>query len=264
MSKKYSPIFVSNDQCNITNWLPESNNKMTNMKTDSWYDAKYYENPIQNNNDRSCGIDLGICSFVTIYSPNKIYSMGNEVIHDRSIVNLHKKIDSITYRLKFEKLNPRKKGKLRRGLKKYQDVIFNKMADMHYKIINYLINTFDNVYIGKFNENDILNNTDVNPETKRILLELKPQLFIQRLKETGSARGLNVVEINEYLSTKTCSNCGKTWAIEDSQSNLPLCGQGMINHIGKNKIYDCSCGIIVDRDINSAKTHLKIGLVTNH
>lgn len=54
---------------------------------------------------------------------------------------------------------------------------------------------------------------------------------------------MQVSFVSEYQTTITCSNCGK------------------INRIGDKKIHKCSCGMIADRDENSAKTHLKLGIM---
>jgi transposase len=51
-----------------------------------------------------------------------------------------------------------------------------------------------------------------------------------------------VTEISEYLTTKTCSNCGN------------------LNELGKKKIHECKCKMYADRHENSAKNHLKLGL----
>ena len=80
--KMYSPIFVSNKECHVTNWMPETNKKPSNLNTNSWFDAKCYDNPntIYKNKSLtlddfayycdearyyneilpSCGIDMGI------------------------------------------------------------------------------------------------------------------------------------------------------------------------------------------------------------
>ena len=75
-----------------------------------------------------------------------------------------------------------------------------------------------------------------------MIVVLSPYLFRQRLIYMGNKYGSMVYEVDEYLTTKTCSNCGK------------------INEIGKSKIHKCKCGMTADRDENSAKNHLKIGL----
>ena len=78
---------------------------------------------------------------------------------------------------------------------------------------------------------------------KRMLGVLSPYLFRQRLIHMGYKYGCWIYEENEYLTTQTCSNCGKTY------------------QLGRSKIYKCStCKMLADRDENAAKNILKVGL----
>ena len=116
---------------------------------------------------------------------------------------------------------------------------------MHYKVAHELVNTFDNIYIGKLSTRKILsrNNKLISKMTKRMLATMSPYLFRQVLQYMGFKYGCNVEEVSEFQTTITCSNCGR------------------INRIGKSKEHVCKCGMKADRDENSAKTHLKIGIM---
>ena len=71
---------------------------------------------------------------------------------------------------------------------------------------------------------------------------LSPYKFRQILKYMGYKYGCQVIEVDEYMTTKTCSNCGR------------------IKDIGGSKVYDCECGMTADRDENSAKSIMKKGI----
>ncbi|AEQ60984.1 putative transposase [Acanthamoeba castellanii mamavirus] len=119
------------------------------------------------------------------------------------------------------------------------------MKDMHYKVSHELVHTFDKICIGKLNVKSILSkaNTVLKSALKRKLATLSFYRFTQRLTHMGYKYGTEVVNVNEYLTTKTCSNCGK------------------IKDLGASKIYECeSCGMYADRDENAAKNILKVGL----
>ena len=58
----------------------------------------------------------------------------------------------------------------------------------------------------------------------------------------GYKYGTKVTEGTEFLTTKTCSNCGRQ------------------NELGPNKVHKCKCGMDADRDENAAKNILKNGL----
>ena len=72
---------------------------------------------------------------------------------------------------------------------------------------------------------------------------LAPYMFRQRLIHMGYKYGCWVYEEDEYMTTQTCSNCGSPYKI------------------GGSKIYKCPCcGMEADRDENSGKNILKVGL----
>ena len=231
---------------------------------------KEYRNAIVSD----CGIDLGIRTFVTTYSGANVVSIGNNLY--KKVKKYHRKIDKINELLSIKEkevfvnkkivvkkkikakgetkivkqtkryLVPKKinRRKLKRGLRKYHKKITDMVRDLHFKSANYLVNHYDNIYIGKLSTKSILsrNNKKITKRTKRMIGVLAPYLFRQRLAYMGNKYGSFVGEVDEYLTTKTCCNCGR------------------INEIGSSKTHKCKCGMNADRDENSAKTHLKIGL----
>ena len=141
------------------------------------------------------------------------------------------------------KIPPRRK--LLKGLRKYHSKIKNQINDMHYKAAHLLVKEYSHIYIGKLSTSSILSkeNKTISKYSKRMLQTLSPYKFRQTLRHMGNKNGCKVVEVSEYMTTRTCSSCGN------------------INNIGDSKIHKCSCGMETDRDINSAKTHLKLGIV---
>ncbi len=219
------------------------------------------------NTKRSCGIDLGVRGFVSIYSENTTYSICEEAYNNPAIKKLTKKIDKINQLLNLKEKDQliykrrKENGKiikdveyktinrksLKKALRKYNRRIRNKIKDMHYKVAHLIVNTFDKVCIGKLNTKKILskNNITISSATKRTIGILSPYTFRQILKHMGNKYGAEVFEINEYLTTKTCSNCGT------------------LNELGKKKKHICKCGMRADRDENAAKNMLKIGILEN-
>jgi len=211
----------------------------------------------------SCGIDLGIRSFITGYSDEGVITMCNDSKNSKQLQNYHRKIDKINELLQLEdkvqiitpiqkenrelivhtKVKILKRNKLLKGLRKYNKKIRNMITDMHYKVSQELTNKYDEIYIGKLSTKNILsrNNKSLSKENKRMIGVLSPYMFRQRLKYMGHKYGCEVTEVNEYKTTKTCSNCGRE------------------KEMGKLKIYECRCGMIADRDENAAKNILKVG-----
>ena len=134
--------------------------------------------------------------------------------------------------------------KLLIALRKYHKKITDAVTDMHFKTSHRLVNEFGNIAIGKLSTSSILsrNNKTISRRTKRMLQTLAPYKFRQRLMHMGNKYGCHVREVDEYLTTKTCSNCGN------------------IKEMGSKKVYKCRCGMETGRDENSAKTHMKLGI----
>ena len=215
----------------------------------------------------SCGIDLGVRSFVTGYSNEGVISMCNDSKNNQKLQNYHQKIDKINELLQKEdtvqvitttqkegeeqvehlKIKVLNRGKLLKGLRKYNKKKTDLVKDMHYKVSHILVNKYDEIYIGKLSTKSILsrNNKSLTKENKRMIGVLSPHMFRQRLKYMGHKYGCKVTEVSEYKTTKTCSKCGNE------------------KDLGKMKIYECKCGMIADRDENAAKNILKVGTREN-
>ncbi|AEQ33346.1 transposase [Megavirus chiliensis] len=191
-------------------------------------------------NDLDCGIDLGVRTFATVYSRNNVVTIGNKF---KKIDSCHKKIDKINELLDSDN----NKCKLRKAKRKYYRRIKDIITDMHYKSAYYLVTNYDNIHIGKLSTKGILskNNKKISRHTKRMVGVLSPYLFRQRLNHMAHKYGATVFEVNEYLTTKTCSNCGK------------------INELEAKKVHKCKCGMKTDRDVNAAKNILKVGYQYN-
>lgn len=229
------------------------------------------EDRISNNQDG--GVDLGVRTFATLYSNNKVVSIGNDLY--KKVKKYHKKIDKINELLQIpsgqretfvqrktvnkrlsddlkeiiteisEDMVPKKikRTSLKRALRKYHRKIKNMVRDLHFKAAHFLVTNFDSIYIGKLSTKKILskNNTKITKRTKRMVGVLSPYLFRQRLKYMGNKYGIDVSEENEYMTTVTCPNCGR------------------INYIGRKKEHKCRCGMETDRDVASGKNLLKVG-----
>ena len=202
-----------------------------------------YKNDDDNKNEY-ISLDPGIRSFLTGYTKTQDITIGENLT---SQLKKHlNKIDKIN----SKGLNPKLQKKLE--AKQYYR-INNKVDDMHWKVIKYLINNNKNILIGNLSTKDIVkNNTsnNLNKNTKRTALLMKLYQFKQRLEYKCGINKTSYAEIDESYTSKTCSSCG------NYKKNL-----------GGNKIYKCDkCDIKINRDINGAKNILingiKSGLVT--
>jgi hypothetical protein len=213
---------------------------------------------VRNNVDNiECGIDLGFRTFATVYSENQCEAICDDpyAIFD----NCFKKIQSIQNKLSAKhpkllnsrnkprnKYNGRKRSNLKRGLRKYYKRIQDLVKDLHFKSSYTLVNKYLKIYIGKISVKNILRrksggkkNSQLSKKNKRICSALSPYSFIERLKYMGKKYGVEIIPVSEYLTTKTCSSCGRK------------------NELGKSKYHICHCGMRTERDINAAKNMIK-------
>lgn len=69
------------------------------------------------------------------------------------------------------------------------------------------------------------------------------------LRYKAIARGAIFVDVSEYLSTQTCSDCGSVGGPKGTE------GLGM-------REWTCGCGAVHDRDVNAARNILRLGCET--
>ena len=183
----------------------------------------------QNENEKEIiSIDPGIRTFITGISENEVIKIGNNV-SDR-IQNYLNRIDILNkYKNKINKLKEQK----------YNKKIQNLVDELHWKSINYLTSNYKNIFIGDLSSKNISCNktSNISKLTKRVAYKLSFYKFRMRLQLRCEANNLNYKMINEYYTSKMCSNCG------NYNENL-----------GSNKIYNCNnCKNIIDRDINGCR-----------
>ena len=111
-------------------------------KTNSFYFIvpKNKQTQKKNNISDTVGIDIGIKTFATCFSNNKISEIGQN-IKSKLITSL-KKIDNINNN------NLLSEAKQKKIEHKYNTKIKNKIDDLHWKSINYLTNNFKTIKIG--------------------------------------------------------------------------------------------------------------------
>ena len=172
-------------------------------------------------------IDPGTRTFLTCYTDNLVYEIGSNMYN---VIKEHLiKIDTLNA---SQLSNSRK----RKAINKRYTKIDNLINELHWKAINFLTGHYDTILIGNLSTKSIGQN-DLHPLVKRVATEMKLYVFRERLKYKCSVKSLDYKLVNEYLTTKMCSNC--------SHIN---------NNIGRSETYDCpKCKNILGRDINAAK-----------
>lgn len=179
-----------------------------------------------------CGIDLGVRTFATsIDNENYVKEMGKN-LSKKIIVNFER-IDRAQELRNNKIINKKKYHKM---LDINYKKIKNKIKELEYKIANYYCRRYNIIHIGKVSTSSIKRQKTTPKIVKRLMNQMSFYKFIEILKHKGEEYNTKIVLINEYNTTKECSNCGY-----------------IKNDVGSDKIYKCdSCNYIIDRDVNSA------------
>jgi len=184
-------------------------------------------------NKGSISLDSGIKTFQTGFSSkNYCIKLGNEPITKLSrLKSRTDKLSSLISTCKDKSI----KELLSSKLKRTNLAIRNKVDDMHWKIINYLITTHSNIILCDFQSKSI--SSKAYSKTNRNLNLLSHYKFKLRLEYKCKANGCELDIVNESYTSKLCSNCGYC------KDNLKL-----------SRVYKCNqCKSIIDRDINGAR-----------
>ena len=230
-------------ECKSNKWIEyklEKNKKSKSIKLH--YDSKTDtyslfvpkdEKPVKSSADKNsfASLDAGIRTFMSCITNDQAIQFGTKMY--RKISNLLLDIDIINNDIFLSK---RKKRKL---IMKIYNRINNIVDEMHWKIINYLTNTYERIYIGILNMKDVVNNETsvIGNMSKRVGLMMKHFQFRQRLIFKCKSKRIQCIEVNERYTSKTCSVCG-----------------GYKKDLGSNKTYDCdSCNNLMDRDMNASR-----------
>lgn len=225
---KNYPIFIVRTKEKI----PENFTTLTITKNKNIYFAcftiDYEENKMKKDRE-TLSIDLGVKTLVSgITTDNKII-----------------KVDKFSHYTKHLDLLRSKRDRCKKGSRRYKkyNLVFhrelrrykNRVGDYMHKVSNWLVEKLDyNLVIGNLNlKNMKSNQTWFN---KILLNEWRVGKFVEMLSYKSVKYGKEFYKVDESYTSKTCFKCGR---IKD---DLKL----------SDRIYKCSCGYIMDRDINGA------------
>jgi len=191
---------------------------------------KFNNKIIENKKENLISLDPGLRTFMTCVSETKVTEIGTNVnkIIGKDILNLAK--------IKSKNISKKKKKKKTKRLTKY---ISNKVDDLHWKSINYLVKNYNTVLLGDMSANSIVRNKTsiLRPIQKTACLRTKYYQFRQRLEYKCLANKVNYALVNEKNTSQACSICGN-----------------IKTDLGASKIYKCiKCNSELNRDINGAR-----------
>ena len=193
--------------------------------------------------DKVCGIDPGLRSFCTIYDKQNILEINQNRAYLKALNN---KIQI----LKAKRLRPRneidvlKKRRQKRHFNKIEKKKIDYTNSVHWATINFLLKNYDTILLGDIKSHDIVKK-GFNKSNNQEFNDLKFYVFKQRLIYKAGLANKFIKLVNEFNTTKCCSNCG----------NLNHC-------VGSSEIYNCNkCNLTCGRDSNAAKNILLKGIL---
>ncbi len=206
------------------------------------YDVYHLRIPIDTNPtkqktiSRVIGIDPGISTFLSCYTPDK------SVIIKQT--NAYAKVIKLQARLRVLR-NKRKRKRIRkRVLLKLERRKANVINELHWQSINYLVKNYDLIFLEQFDSQECVKGSK-HKALNRKINDLKPYQFRTRLVYKAGLNGKLVQIVKAHNTTKTCSNCG-------SIRQMTLA----------DRTYDCKkCNYVLDRDLNAGKNILLKGLL---
>jgi len=177
-----------------------------------------------NNNKEFISIDPGINTFLTCLTSKNICKIG---------INIKKYMtDNLNNIDKLSKINNKLSRKIINRLKLKS---YNKVTDLHWKSISYLIKKLKckNILIGNWSTKDISSNKgNLGKIYKRIASNIRFYEFLQKLKFKCDENHVNLKITDESFTSKICSLCG------------------VESKIRSDRTLSCKCNLNLDRDIN--------------
>jgi transposase len=191
-----------------------------------------FENPVY----KSVFLDPGVRSFQTFYSPDGICGkIGNDALNSK-LQKLAKRHDDLWWGADRKGVASKTKKNLRARCATIRHKIKNCVDDLHWQTCSFLCNTFQNIFLPRFEVSNMVKDSPLGSAVTRKLLQLSHGKFRMRLLQYAKTKHRNVYLVGEEYTTKTCGRCGHLQEMEG------------------RKVYDCrSCGERIDRDYNGAR-----------
>jgi hypothetical protein len=239
-SSKLGKIVKSVPQINYKNDIEKVSIIKYDIKKDIFYMYIRKKVEIKSNNikeQKIISLDPGLRTFMSGISNDHTIEFASNLKH--KFIKYFNKIDGIK---KNNNIHNKKKH-----LTKYDNYLSDYIKDVHWQIVNILTTKYTHIFLGNFSTKNMVEDNKSSKLNKRIANALKLYQFRERLKYKCIIRDCKLKIIDEYNTSKCCSNCGN-----------------IKQDLKANKIYECiKCNCIYDRDLNASKNILIKGLNIN-
>lgn len=187
------------------------------------------------NKNKIISLDPGHKTFLTGLTNDSLLEIGKNV--DKKIKKRLIKMDKI-------KKQKRKRVKNKRKyLLKHEKKLANYVNNLHWQTVNYLTSNYSHILLGNYSTKSMVESNNIYKMNKRIGSSLKFYQFREKLIYKSIIRNCKFSLIDEFNTTKSCSNCST------------------LNDIGSSREYKCKqCLHLYTRDTNSCKNILLRGI----
>ena len=191
-------------------------------------------------------LDPGLRTFQTTYDPSgTIGSLGrNTGLILRPMARKVSRLQS-----EMTRVNHRRRYSMHQRCSSLRTKMTNIIADLHWKVANYLCRHYENILLPKFETKPMVakHGRILTKNGAYILLRLSHYRFRQRLQHKAVEHGSRVIICNEAYTTRTCGNCGI-----------------INNNVGASEVFTCPhCKYGINRDINGSRNILLKYLTEN-
>jgi putative transposase len=179
----------------------------------------------RNKDNSFISIDPGIRTFLTCISNDK---------HIEVCTNMYGTLKKL--------LNKIDKVKKNKNKVKYRLKLKNKVTDLHWKSINFLMNqNKSTIVIGNWSTKQCVSKKGtLNKMLKRVCLSLRYYEFLMKLRYKSNYNNISLKIQDESYTSKLCSTCGT-----------------INNKLGSSKVFNClTCKTTHDRDVNACRNIL--------
>jgi putative transposase len=178
------------------------------------------------------GIDVGISHFLTTSDGEHI---ANPNFLKAELPKLRKQQRSVSRKTKLGK----NRRKAVRKVQKTHTKIKNVRREFHHKTANEIIRQYGFIAMESLSINAMLRNRRL----ARSISDVAWASFQNILSYKAESAGATVIGVDPKSTSQACSNCGQI-----VQKGLSV------------RVHKCSCGLVLDRDINAARNILQRGI----
>lgn len=182
---------------------------------------------------KSAGFDFGLKTFLTASNGSKLES--GEFLK-QSLADLRKS----SKQLSSKKKGSKNRQKARKNLARVHRKIANKRRDAHFKMALKIVQNYDHIFF------------------EDLTLQGMKKLWGRKVSDYGFSDFLKILEFKTFEHKKTLYKVGRFYP---SSKLCSSCGaiKGKDELALVDRVFECSCGHVMDRDLNAAINILREG-----